>query len=53
VNGKVRANHFLARYTPAEIEKSVLASEHVQKWLEGQTTEESYRGARKIVNVVI
>ncbi|MES2732209.1 MAG: leucine--tRNA ligase [Bacteroidota bacterium] len=54
VNGKVRAKiTFSLDTTPAEIEKSVLASEHVQKWLEGKQPKKVIVVPKKIVNVVI
>jgi leucyl-tRNA synthetase len=54
INGKVRTKiTFSLDTTPAEIEKSVLASEHVQKWLEGKQPKKVIVVPKKIVNVVI
>jgi leucyl-tRNA synthetase len=39
--------------TPADIEKSVLASEQVQKWTEGKIPKKVIVVPKKIVNVVI
>ncbi|MBC7923672.1 MAG: leucine--tRNA ligase [Ferruginibacter sp.] len=54
INGKVRAKiTFSLDTTPAEIEKSVLASEGVQKWLEGKSPKKVIIVPKKIVNVVV
>lgn len=54
VNGKMRAKMtFPADTTSSEIEKSVLASEQVQKWLEGKTPKKIIVVPNKIVNLVI
>jgi leucyl-tRNA synthetase len=54
INGKLRAKMtFSLDTTPAEIEKSVLASENVQKWLEGKTPKKIIIVPKKIVNLVM
>jgi leucyl-tRNA synthetase len=54
INGKVRAKMtFPADTAPAEIEKSVLASESVQKWLEGKAPKKIIVVPKRIVNVVV
>jgi leucyl-tRNA synthetase len=54
INGKVRTKiTFSLDTTPAEIEQSVLASEGVQKWLEGKQPKKVIVVPKKIVNVVI
>jgi leucyl-tRNA synthetase len=54
INGKVRTKiTFSLDTTPADIEQSVLASEGVQKWLEGKQPKKVIVVPKKIVNVVI
>jgi leucyl-tRNA synthetase len=54
INGKLRAKMtFSLDTTPADIEKSVLASEQVQKWTEGKIPKKVIVVPKKIVNVVI
>jgi leucyl-tRNA synthetase len=54
INGKVRAKMtFAADTAPAEIESSVLASEAVQKWLEGKQPKKIIVVPKRIVNVVL
>ncbi len=54
INGKLRAKMtFSLDTTPAEIEQSVLASEQVQKWLEGKQPKKIIVVPKRIVNVVI
>ncbi|HYG39087.1 MAG TPA: leucine--tRNA ligase [Cytophagales bacterium] len=54
INGKLRTKMtFSLDTTPQEIEKSVLASEQVQKWLEGKTPKKIIVVPKKIVNLVI
>ncbi|MBC8111712.1 MAG: leucine--tRNA ligase [Verrucomicrobia bacterium] len=54
INGKVRAKiTFSLDTTKEEIEKSVLASEQVQKWLEGKEPKKVIVVPKKIVNVVV
>ncbi len=54
INGKVRVKMtFPVDTPPAEIEKSVLAEENVQKWLEGKEPKKVIVVPKRIVNVVI
>ncbi len=54
INGKVRAQmEFALDVSKEEIEKSVLASEVVQKWTEGKTPKKVIVVIGKIVNVVL
>ncbi|UII26602.1 leucine--tRNA ligase [Fulvivirga maritima] len=54
VNGKMRAKMSFPTDMPREeIEKQVLASEIIQKWLEGKTPKKVIVVPKKIVNVVI
>jgi leucyl-tRNA synthetase len=54
INGKVRAKiTFPADTAPAEIERTVLATEAVQKWLEGKQPKKIIVVPKRIVNVVI
>ena len=54
INGKVRTKMtFPAETLPADIEKSVLAEETVQKWLEGKEPKKVIVVPKRIVNVVI
>jgi leucyl-tRNA synthetase len=54
INGKVRTKMtFPAETPPADIEKSVLAEETVQKWLEGKEPKKVIVVPKRIVNVVI
>lgn len=54
INGKLRAKMtFSLDTTAADIEKSVLASEQVQKWMEGKAPKKVIVVPKKIVNVVI
>lgn len=54
VNGKVRAKMSFALDMAKEaIEKEVLASEQVQKWLEGKTPKKVIIVPKKIVNIVV
>lgn len=54
INGKLRTKMtFSLDTTAADIEKSVLASELVQKWLEGKAPKKIIIVPKKIVNVVI
>ena len=54
INGKVRAKMtFAADTAPAEIESSVLASEAVQRWLEGKQPKKIIVVPKRIVNVVL
>jgi leucyl-tRNA synthetase len=54
INGKVRAKMSFALETPKEdIEKQVMDSEIVQKWLEGKTPKRFILVPKKIVNIVI
>lgn len=54
INGKVRTKVVFAADTPASnIEKTVLAMEEVQKWLEGKAPKKVIVVPKKIVNVVI
>jgi leucyl-tRNA synthetase len=54
VNGKVRTKMTFALDTPAtEVESAVLASEAVQKWLEGKAPKKVIVVPKKIVNVVV
>jgi leucyl-tRNA synthetase len=54
INGKLRAKMtFSLDTTAADIEKSVLASEQVQKWLEGKSPKKVIVVPKKIVNVVV
>jgi leucyl-tRNA synthetase len=54
INGKLRAKMtFSVDTTPSDIEKSVLASEQVQKWTEGKIPKKVIVVPKKIVNVVI
>ncbi len=54
VNGKMRAKISFPLDMPKEdIEKQVLASESIQKWLEGKTPKKVIVVPNKIVNVVI
>jgi leucyl-tRNA synthetase len=54
VNGKVRAKISFSLDTPREeIERSVLASEAIQKWLEGKEPKKVIVVEKKIVNVVV
>lgn len=54
INGKVRAKiTFPLDTTPSEIEKEVLASTEITKWLEGSTPKKVIVVPQRIVNVVI
>ncbi len=54
INGKVRVKMtFPADALPADIEKSVLAEENVQKWLEGKAPKKVIVVPKRIVNLVI
>jgi leucyl-tRNA synthetase len=54
VNGKLRAKMTFALDKPKdEIEKEVLSSETVQKWLQGQAPKKVIVVPKKIVNVVV
>ncbi len=54
INGKVRAKMtFSVDTAPAEIEKVVLESEAVQKWLEGKPPKKIIVVPKRIVNVVV
>lgn len=54
INGKLRTKMIFSLDTvPSDIEKSVLASEQVQKWLEGKAPKRIIVVPNKIVNVVI
>ncbi len=54
INGKVRAKMNFALDMPvANIEREVLASEKIQKWLEGKTPKKVIIVPKKIVNIVI
>ncbi|MDO1448925.1 class I tRNA ligase family protein [Rhodocytophaga aerolata] len=54
VNGKLRAKmSFSLDTTPSDIEKTVLSSEQVQKWLDGKAPKKIIVVPKKIVNVVI
>jgi leucyl-tRNA synthetase len=54
INGKLRTKMTFALETSAaEIEKVVLASEQVQKWLEGKAPKKVIVVPKKIVNVVV
>ena len=54
INGKVRAKLSFAADKPAkEIEDEVLASEAVQKWLEGKAPKKVIVVPNKIVNLVM
>jgi len=54
INGKVRTKiTFSLDTTPTDIEQSVLASEGVQKWLEGKQPKKVIVVPKKIVNVVV
>ena len=54
VNGKMRAKmNFSLDASKEEMEKEVLASESIQKWLEGKSPKKVIVVPKKIVNVVI
>jgi leucyl-tRNA synthetase len=54
INGKLRTKmEFSVDTTPAEIEKAVMESEQVQKWLEGKTPKKIIVVPRRIVNLVM
>jgi leucyl-tRNA synthetase len=54
VNGKVRAKMEFALDMPAaDIEKQVLASEQIQKWVEGKTPKKVIIVPKRIVNIVV
>ena len=54
VNGKMRAKMNFALDIPKEdIEKQVLASEQIQKWMEGKTPKKVIVVPNKIVNIVV
>lgn len=54
INGKVRTKVVFAADTPAaDVEKTVLAMEEVQKWLEGKVPKKVIVVPKKIVNVVV
>ncbi len=54
INGKLRFN-FLApvKFTPAEVEQAILASEEAQKYLEGKTPKKVIVVPKRIVNIVV
>ena len=54
VNGKMRAKmEFPVDMPPAEIEKQVLASEQIQKWLENKAPKKVIVVPKRIVNIVV
>jgi len=54
INGKLRAKiEFGLDIPQADIEKAVLASENVQKWLEGKAPKKIIIVPKKVVNLVI
>lgn len=54
VNGKMRAKmNFSLNASKEEMEKEVLVSEPIQKWLEGKTPKKVIIVPKKIVNIVI
>lgn len=54
INGKVRAKLELpSSMNPTEVEETVLATEEVQKWLEGKTPKKVIVVPGRIVNVVL
>jgi len=54
INGKIRAKMtFALDTTPQDIENQVLASEIIQKWIEGKSPKKVIIVPKKIVNIVI
>ena len=54
INGKMRAKMNFALDMPKEtIEREVIASEHIQKWLEGKPPKRVIVVPKKIVNIVV
>ncbi|TAE00776.1 MAG: leucine--tRNA ligase [Bacteroidetes bacterium] len=54
INGKMRAKmNFSLDMPQAEMEREVLASEHIQKWLEGKAPKKMVIVPNKIVNLVV